>query len=176
MNTYHERGRPPYLLGLLGFIPLVGAFVGLGLMFYGIFSYRSKALTGIGLACILFTVLIYSSLFAYTGSNDVKKGFVPIVHDQLNSLVKNIEFFKIQYGNYPDSLPQLSKDDGTVFIVDPLQAISKSENPYYRYKRVGDGYYLSSNGVDGEAGTQDDIYPVPPKLKNAKVGLLKEGL
>jgi hypothetical protein len=62
MNSYHNNTRPPYLLGLLGFIPLVGAFVGLGLMFYGIFEYKSKALTGIGLAGILFTIFIIQAL------------------------------------------------------------------------------------------------------------------
>jgi hypothetical protein len=176
MNSYRNNTRPPYLLGLLGFIPLVGAFVGLGLIFFGIFEYRSKLLTGIGLAGILFTVLLYSSLFAYQGSPDTKKAFVPVAHDQLNSLVKNIEFYKIQYGNYPDSLQQLEKDDPMIFITDPIQAFDQPENPYYRYQRSGEGYYLSSIGVDGEAGTPDDIFPVRPKLKNAKVGLLKEGL
>ena len=28
--------KPPYLLGLLGFIPLVGFFVGIGLTLYGL--------------------------------------------------------------------------------------------------------------------------------------------
>jgi hypothetical protein len=176
MNSYHNNTRPPYLLGLLGFIPLVGAFVGLGLMFYGIFEYKSKALTGIGLAGILFTVFVYSSLASFSNSDDVKRMLVPHTRDQLSSLVKNIEFYKMQHGNYPDSLQQLEKDDLMVSIYDPIQSLNKSEFPAFRYKCTPKGYYLSSIGLDGEADTPDDLFPLVPQLKGSKVGLLKEEL
>ena len=57
------QSKPPYLLGLLGFIPLVGAFVGMGLFLYGLIKYKDKWLMLIGIGGIAFSVVIYSTLF-----------------------------------------------------------------------------------------------------------------
>ena len=53
-----KKSKPPYLLGLLGIIPLVGFFVGLGLTMYGIFKYKDKLLIRIGMICMIFTVVV----------------------------------------------------------------------------------------------------------------------
>jgi hypothetical protein len=50
--------RPPYWLGLLCLIPLVGAFVGLGLLLYGIIKYKDKWLVMIGAFGIAWTIFI----------------------------------------------------------------------------------------------------------------------
>ena len=55
-----EVSKPPYLLGLLGFIPLVGFFVGIGLTLYGLIKYKNRKLVIIGVFCMLFTVFVYS--------------------------------------------------------------------------------------------------------------------
>lgn len=55
--------RIKYLWGLFGFIPMLGAIVGFVLMMLGIIHYKDKVLTMIGAVCILFTVLLYASLF-----------------------------------------------------------------------------------------------------------------
>jgi hypothetical protein len=70
------KSKPPYLLGLLCLIPLVGAFVGLGLLLYGLIKYKDKWLSIIGAAGILLTVLVYGSLFyAMKNAPIFKKGF-----------------------------------------------------------------------------------------------------
>jgi predicted PurR-regulated permease PerM len=61
-TTTQQTAKPPYLLGLLCLIPLVGAFVGLGLLLLGLLKYKDKWLSIIGAAGILFTVLVYSML------------------------------------------------------------------------------------------------------------------
>jgi hypothetical protein len=172
MSPNRTYNRPPYLLGLLGIIPLVGAFVGIGLIFFGLFEYKDKKLTLIGLAGVLFSVFVYGSLAFYSNSDDKKIMMAPFVKDELNSLVKNIEFYKLEHGTYPDSLLQLMNDNTTVFIADPTQDFPKGDSSYYRYKKTDAGYYLFSAGVDGVAGTKDDIFPKPLKMKKGTTGLL----
>lgn len=126
--TLPTKPKPPYLLGLLCLIPLVGAFVGLGLLLYGLIKYKDKLLTMIGAFGILFTVGIYSFLFYYMKNGDLsKKGFSDISQMQLNSLVKNIEFYKIQHGQYPDNLLQLLTDDKLAPINDAIQSVQQRE-------------------------------------------------
>jgi hypothetical protein len=56
----------------------------------------------------------------------------------LNSLVKNIEFNKLQYGQYPDSLQQLLKEDKFVPIYDLIQSSKlKRKLPLYNYEKIG---------------------------------------
>ena len=156
----HKKSRPPYWLGLLGLIPLVGFFVGIGLTLYGIFKYKDKILIIIGVVCMIFTVVVYSSLY-YVGfkSDFGKKGWEQHAQMQLNSLIKEIEFYKIQHGAYPDTITQLEKENHFVFISDPTQSTQDRENVYYNYKNLGDKYLLFSSGTDGIPNSDDDIFP-----------------
>lgn len=169
------KSKPPYLLGLLCLIPLVGAFVGLGLLLYGLLKYKDKWLSIIGAAGILWTILVYSSLFyAAKNLNVFKKGFEGISQMQLNSLVKNIEFYKLSHGQYPDRLEQLKEDDKLVPIYDAAQGMNKKENLYYNYERVGEKYVLYSSGQDGIPNTKDDLFPQLTITDRSKIGLLRE--
>jgi hypothetical protein len=168
-----ERSKPPYLLGLLCLIPLVGAFVGLGLLLYGLIKYKDKWLSIIGAFGILFTITVYSLLFYYMKHGDLsKKGFAEISQMQLNSLVKNIEFYKIQHGQYPDSLKQLRDDDKFVPIDDAIQSVQQRPNSLYNYQKIGDKYLLFSSGQDGIPNTQDDLYPQIVIKDSSRIGLL----
>jgi hypothetical protein len=100
-----KTGRHLYRRGWLGLIPLVGGFVGIGLMVLGIFKYRDKKLFLIGLAALLFTVAIYSSLYFYSTYSVTARGqWAEMSKLNLNTLVSHIEFYKLQNGSYPDSL------------------------------------------------------------------------
>jgi hypothetical protein len=137
------KPKPPYLLGLLCLIPLVGAFVGLGLLLYGLLKYKDKWLSIIGAAGIVWTIIVYSTLF-YAGTHAAvfKKGFEDISQMQLNSLVKNIEFYKMTHGQYPDNLKQLLDDDKLAPINDAVQGMNTKGDSYYNYKKIGDKYYF----------------------------------
>ena len=155
-----DSSRPPYGLGFLGLIPLVGFFVGIGLTLYGVIKYKDKKLIIIGIACMVFTVIVYSTLF-YVGFKsdfgvDLWKGHAQM---QLNSLVKHIEYYKLENGKYPDSLQQLNRENELIFIFDPTQSTKNRENVYYNYKNLGDKYLLFSSGKDGIPNTEDDIFP-----------------
>jgi hypothetical protein len=168
------KSKPPYLLGLICIIPLVGAFVGLGLLLYGLLKYKDKWLSIIGAAGIAWTIIVYSTLFyAGTHASVFKQEFEDISQMQLNSLVKNIEFYKLQYGQYPDSLQELLNDDKLAPINDAAQGMSTKENSYYNYKKIGDKYWLYSSGQDGIQNTKDDLFPQISITDNSKIGLIK---
>jgi len=144
------KSKPPYLLGILWLIPLVGAFLGIGLFLYGVFRYKDKWLTLIGAAGILWTIIIYSTLFYSRKNYPVfNKGFADISQMQLNSLVKNIEYYKLEHGQYPDSLQQLLKDDKLAPITDAIQLNQQRPNNKYNYRKTGEKYLLYSSGQDG---------------------------
>lgn len=143
-----NKQKPPYLLGLLCLIPLIGAFVGIGLLLYGIIRYKDKALIAIGAFGILFTVAIYSWLFYAMGHNPFfRNRFRDLAQMELNGLIKDIEFYKLKNGSYPDSLPQVREIDTLAFIVDPL-----------KLSRMG-----------------KDLYPQVDIPDSSKIGLIKPG-
>lgn len=160
----HTNSKPPYLLGLLGIIPLVGFFIGAGLVLYGIFKYKDRKLILIGAGCMFFTIIVYSGLY-YVGfkSDFGKQGWAQHAQMQLNTLIKHIEFYRLENGHYPGSLKQLETKDEFIFLTAPTQSLST----YYNYKNLGNKYLLYSSGVDQIANTKDDIYPkVNPISKN----------
>lgn len=174
-TSISTKSNPPYLLGLLCLIPLVGAFVGLGLLLYGLLKYKDKWLSIIGAAGILWTIIVYSSLFyAGTHASVFKKGFEDISQMQLNSLVKNIEFYKIEHGQYPDSLQQLLDDDKLAPINDAAQGMNTKGDSFYNYKRIGNKYLLFSSGQDGIPNTKDDLFPQVTITDSSKIGLIKQ--
>lgn len=113
-------------------------------------KYKDKWLSIIGASGILWTIIVYSTLFyAGTHASVFKKGFEHISQMQLNSLVKNIEFYNVAHGQYPDSLKQLLNDDKIAPIYDLAQGRKSQKHSYYNYERFGDKYTVFSSGSDG---------------------------
>lgn len=171
------NNKPPYLLGLLCLLPLIGAFVGIALILYGIFKYKDKLLVTIGSVGVIITLVVYSFLFYNLryGKNTARS-FAKISQKELNSLAKSIEFYKLQRGVYPDSLQQISKMDETVIIEDPLltRKMDDKINTDFHYQKIGERYTLFSVGIDGIPNTADDIYPTILDADSNKFGLIKK--
>jgi hypothetical protein len=104
----------------------------------------------------------------------LKKVFADIAQMQLNSLTKNIEFYKLQHGQYPDRLEQLLDDDKLVPITDAIQLNQRRENSNYNYQKIGDKYLLFSSGQDGIPNTSDDLFPQIAVSDSTKIGLIKK--
>ena len=155
--------KPPYLLGLLCLIPLLGSLVGIVLIILGIFRYKSLLLSLIGAVGVLFTVGIYSALFYnLMYGKTVGKGFEQISQKLLHDLVLNIEFYKLNNKHYPDNLEQIRAADPSVMINDPLRMRNldnSNRETLFIYKKEGENYILFSAGIDGIPNTPDDIYP-----------------
>ncbi|MEO5942701.1 MAG: YcxB family protein [Ferruginibacter sp.] len=163
-----RRIKNLYYWGLVGFIPNFGVIAGIVLIIKGI-QYSIFKLILIGIADISFTFLFWMVIFPKINPN----GFKDFSQMELNSLVKNVEFYKLQNGQYPDSLQQLLKDDKFAPINDPIQIDQRRQKIYYYYKKVGSKYVLFSAGVDGIPNTEDDLYPSLLSTDSSKIGLIK---
>jgi len=168
--------KPGYLVGILCLIPLIGAFAGLVLLILGIVHYKDKVFIIIGSIGILITVAIYGSLFVFVqNSGLMEESLTNITQIELNDLVKNIEFYKLQNGSYPDSLQQVESKGSFTSINDPMQA-SKGNKKFvnYQYQLKGNKYLLFSVGKDGIANTADDIYPNLSNADTSKLGFIRK--
>ena len=88
------RPKPPYLMGLLCLIPLIGAFFGLSFIISGIGKYKDRWFTLMGVFGIVYTIAIYTALY---------------------------QFGKKQHFNQPQSIElSPSETDGEVTVQDSL--------------------------------------------------------
>src|SRR5450432_271637 len=164
--------KPSYYFGLLGLIPVIGVIAGFVFIFLGIKKFRDKRMVTIGITAIISSSVIYSVII-FSAKKMIKMNhqvFVMMSQSQLNSLIKNIEFYKIQNGAYPDDLHQLLNDDKQAPINDALQMSRK--NSLYRYKISGNKYTLFSAGQDGIPRTNDDLFPQIIPYDTSKVGFI----
>jgi len=159
-----------YFIGLLCLIPMIGAFVGLVLLLIGIIQYKDKWLTIIGAFGIVFTIVVYSLLFYAANHMDIaKKGWAQLSQMQLNGVVKNIEYYRLAHGAYPDNITQLRDDDKMAQINDPVYGMSTATH-YFNYRRKDSCYTVFSSGPDFKPHTADDLYPVVTIIDSSKVG------
>lgn len=162
-----KKPKPPYLIGVLCLFPLIGSVVGVMLILYGIFKYKNRWLTLIGIFGIIFSISIYEAgNYVIKHTDTFNKGFIQMDKNTLNILVKEVEFYKIQNGSYPDSLEQLKSNN----LFDPLMSGSKNSQKF-NYKRVGNKYSIFSSGLDQVTDTKDDIYPTI-LIDTNKIGLI----
>jgi hypothetical protein len=85
----------------------------------------------------------------------------------LPRLIKDIEYYKLQNGKYPESLKEVNSDN----VAKNSQVLKTLGEIFYRLEDNGKSYHLFMTGPDGIPFTNDDILPIikPEELK--KIGL-----
>jgi hypothetical protein len=174
-------GSLPFAVGGASFIPLLGIPLGIVAVVWGLLTKRKGRIVLIllGTGGILFSVLLYASLF-YFGF--VRRGGVydhlraELAQTTLQSLVKEIEFFKLQKGTYPTTLEELLPPTANSFVsvYDPTQMHLRDEKSrmfYYELQSDKEHYYLLSVGPDRVPFTSDDIVPQFSPQETARMGL-----
>jgi hypothetical protein len=175
-------GAAPYVVAGLSFIPLVGVIFGLAAIVWSLVTRKAGRLKLglIGGGGILFTIALYGGLFFF---GFVERGGIydhlraRLAQGQLYSVVQAVEFYKLQYGQYPDTLRQLQAtipQGSFVFIYDPSY-FSFSGSRLFYYRRIDEDHYvLRGVGPDGVPFTDDDIVPMIPTVPNSRIGLLRD--
>ena len=179
-TTPGKLGKFPYVLGGMSFIPLLGVLFGIITIVWGLATKKlgGKRLAAIGAGGILFTIILYGTLF-YFGF--MQRGGVyddlrsKLAQTEINSLVQSIEFYKVEHGEYPESLKTLQESlpqNSFATVFDPTD-VKFGEPRYFYYERVGeDHYFLRGVGADGQPFTPDDIVPQLSFPPGSKIGLL----
>jgi len=177
-RPFQELGSPSYLWGLIGLVPVIGAFNGVIMVLMGVFQYKDYKYCLIGLIGILFTFVFFKYItYTTTYSPQASASYATIAQTDLNDLAKEIEFYKFENNHYPDSLVQLEKQQPLVSIYDPIlqfRHMSAEKFTQFNYKRIGNKYTLFSSGLDEKPHTNDDIYPIIKVIDTSKSGFIKE--
>ncbi len=174
-NGREKRLRRLYYWGLLCLVPNFGAICGIILIIRGLTEFKDRKLVLIGIGGLAVTV-IFITTFKYevehaTVFTDLR---TKQAQGGMNSIVKQIEFYKMQNGSYPDSLQQINKEDMLMSINDPFLGFKdrKLRSYTYNYQNLGNKYTLFSVGPDGLPNTKDDIYPNLKINDASKCGLM----
>lgn len=185
MNTEEKKkhGVGSFVLAGISFIPLIGVFTGIICIIIAVISKKSnsKLLGGLGFAGIMVSVVLYGSLLynMFNGESFSKK-FEPHSKSAMTSLVRHIEYYKLQYGVYPESMYALRgnlKEGEMVFSYDmsvPMDFGLKSRDFYYEIINSGQNYVLLGIGQDALPFTEDDIFPLIDPKKDKNIGWVKD--
>jgi len=134
------------------------------------FWYKNKLILILGAAGVILSIAIYISMSSFFDNAFFKNGFAPFAQSDLNVLMKEVEFYKLQNGTYPDSLAQVYSKGEVPKYYDPTQSTNGHNG--YNYQKIGNKYYLFSSGVDNIPHTADDIYPQMEPADTIKFGLI----
>jgi hypothetical protein len=184
----HEAGAPGSLSGfvtVLAFVPVLGVLFAPIAIIWGLLTWQAKgrkmAVWGAGGLAFNFAFLglffgasLYLMRVQRGGIFDgMRTNFAQM---QLNSLVKDVELYKLVRGTYPGSLEELKTSlppQSLIVIEDPINALRHgSRTKLFYYRVVGERYYLRSVGNDEQPFTPDDVIPQLDPAATAKFGLL----
>jgi hypothetical protein len=97
-----------------------------------------------------------------------------VAQSTINALVPQIEFYRLQHGNYPPSLDAMRKGSSGQSMLMTFDPSTTIPRPFH-YERVGnDHYYLRGGGPDGKAFTADDLVPDVDVPAGSRIGLLRQ--
>lgn len=108
-----------------------------------------------------------------TKLDDSTKNYFIEMH--LFSIAKNIEFYKLLNGRYPDNLSEVRRINyETEMYIDPYAQDRCIYEFYYHLDKTTNRYVLFSPGKDHKLFTEDDILPRINKNQLINLGLRTE--
>jgi len=164
-----KHGAGAFVLAGISFIPLIGVLTGIICIINAIIARRpnSKLLALLGFCGIMVSVILYGVILpGMLNNTNFSKKFEPHAISSMTSLVRNIEYFKLQNGVYPKSMDEIRaslKEGEMIFSFDvsgPAVMEGKQRDFYYEVINDGNNYFLFGIGVDSTPFTEDDIYPL----------------
>ena len=177
-----KHGVGAFILAGTSFIPLIGIFTGIACIVIAVVRKKSnsKLLGGLGFAGIMLSIILYGTLFyKMTSDGGFSKGFEVHAVNAMTSLVRDIEYYKLQHGDYPESLDVLREsltDDEMPFPYDisgPMNGTGAQRDYSYNVINEGENYTLFGIGQDATPFTSDDIFPVIDPEKDKNIGWVK---
>ena len=180
-NPQPKPAALSFVVGGLSFIPGIGILFGLTAIIIGLSTSRQggRKLALLGASGIAFSVVLYGSLFyfGFAQRGGIFDGLrKQLAESTINSLVPEIELYKLQHGHYPDSLETLQESmpkNSMELIVDPsVSPIGAPPRNFYYQLAGTDHYYLLGLGPDGLPFTADDILPEIKITPGSQIGLL----
>lgn len=182
LNKEAKHGTGAFVLAGVSFIPLIGVFAGIICIINALVSRKtnSKLLGGLGFSGIIVSIILYGVVLPNMfNSVNFSKQFEPHAVSAMTSLVRHVEYYKLQNNRYPNSMEELRsnlKEGEMVFSFDVSGPISMGQRQRdFHYEVINDGtnYLLFGIGADAVPFTEDDIYPLIDANKDKNIGWLK---
>lgn len=181
-NEKTKHGTGAFVLAGVSFIPLIGVIPGLICIINALIRRvsNSKLLGILGFSGIMFTVVLYGVILPNIfNSETFSKSFEPHAISAMTSLVRHIEYYKLQNDRYPNSIEELRsnlKEGEMVFSFDmsgPMSLGEQQRDFYYEVINNGNNYLLFGIGADATPFTEDDIYPLIDTTKDKNIGWIE---
>ena len=169
---------PLFTIAALAFLPLLGIVFGAIGLTWGLVSSRPRAMRAAliagGGAMVNLAGIFVAAWYISTEHGDVyDQVAVQRTQQDLLVLVRAIESYHEEHDAYPPSLSALQRRPAalrTINIFDPMSGVLEPRVYAYAVARDGRTYDLFSHGVDGTAGTPDDVRPVLPDSLASRAG------
>lgn len=159
----------------------------LAVLIWGVVTRKKGkgVLIGLGALGIVLPIGILFGTFHYASKPDGgwEQAQGMMVQNSLQTLVRELEFYKLQKGKYPAKLEELTETStNSLFLTAAMMDFSQirratpgmTNPPTYHYELDADSthYYLLARGADGTPYTADDIVPQFVEEERKKTGLL----
>jgi hypothetical protein len=167
-STYIEKHRSPFVskistqLKWWSFIPFIGLVFGLIFFIRGL-SERNFKYLGIAFTSLMISIvgwLAFAFYWDYSGKTSQQNLYA--TQQSLNTIVKELAYYKVKNGAYPESLDSLKKQNQFLIFSEHnmgFNPFSKSESRDFYYQRQDSTYILLAPGPDAIPLTEDDILP-----------------
>ncbi|HEY5038815.1 MAG TPA: DUF255 domain-containing protein [bacterium] len=166
-----------YLIGFLSLVPFVGVMAALISIILGLIKIRQGGWKLFLLAFLGMGVTGGAGYYYYYEMFVTREGIMgqaweKITVDGLTQTVKNIEFYKMEHGQYPKALTDLPSDaKKNIYDMEAMHGNLHDLKLFlYDVQLDGQTYYLFSRGPDGEAFTADDLFPRLDPEASSKFG------
>lgn len=171
--TNGDGERPGWLakvLVVVAFVPFFGTPIGIGIIGYAL-GRRSAAWTRLAVVagCGSFMIPIAAAMFMMSSvdpSRFLAEGRMEFSEAQLRSLVRSVEYYRVVYDRYPESLRDLEEQIGGAPGLFPATI----ESVHYDLSSDGSRYALRFLGQDDQAMTADDVLPALSSDEMGRVG------
>jgi hypothetical protein len=178
-DSWQRVSWPLYLLAGLGFIPILGFFIGSLAVTWGLVSERpgARRAAAIGATGALLNALAVVVIMATAtgGNGGFRQEYRKAIGQNLVDLVQALEEYRAHADAYPETLEVLRTARGplrAVQILDLGAGVFRMPRSYqYVVAPDGSSYDLFSVGPDGKPGTIDDIRPLLPDSSRGRTGL-----
>ncbi len=177
-----KHGAGAFVLAGFSFIPIIGVLTGIICILNAVIARRpnSKLLGLLGFSGIMFSVILYGVILPNIFKNtDFSRQFEAHAISAMTSLVRNIEYIKLQNGTYPESMEEIraSLKEGEMLlsydVSGPAKMGETRRDFYYEVINDGNNYLLFGIGIDATPFTEDDIYPLIDPAKDKNIGWVK---
>ena len=98
-----------------------------------------------------------------------------IIQGQLAQLVRDVEYYKVVTGHYPNDLKELQSAVPDAVIYDTSRIQMQMDPFYFQLRDGGTTYHLFSAGPDRKPFTSDDLQPRIPEDQRKRTGLRLPG-